>query len=196
MHAWYGLEKVFPITRISPKSGSDWAKAMIWPCGFVFWNVTQCYHVFPDVSRKRSAFIYKGQGIRQEKDTGTHHRRPERRQHHHQNIKSGNFWFALSRQFGLPSSVTANLSGFFLSSRNDTSLGPPRVVVSLECGWNSLQNSQICFLDTVFLLVGNVNNFPVLCLQKKGYCIRHVYTTRQSEGAGWDGWTDRPLSIT
>jgi hypothetical protein len=34
MYVWYGLEKVFPITRISPKSESDWAKTIIWPCGF------------------------------------------------------------------------------------------------------------------------------------------------------------------
>jgi hypothetical protein len=66
--------------------------------------------LLPDVSRKRGAFIYKGQAIRQEKDTKLHHRKPEPRQHRRHNIKSPNVWSALSRQFGLPPSVTATFS--------------------------------------------------------------------------------------
>lgn len=64
----------------------------------VFWDVTQCYYVPPDVSGKRRAFISKDHAVQQEKDTESRLRRTEPRQHRLQDIESRNFWFALSLQ--------------------------------------------------------------------------------------------------
>ena len=129
-YAWYGLEKVFPITRICPKFESDWAKTMIWPCGFkssgIWRSVIKFFPTFrksavPSSTRATPSDMKKTNG--HTKKTWTSATPPSKHQIWQLLICTfPPVWISLKRNCNFQ-------YGFFLSISNDTSLGPARVIV-------------------------------------------------------------------